>query len=471
MPEINVQFTAPATLGRFLGSDAFVRAVIGPVGSGKSSACVVEVLRRAIRQRRGPDGLRRTRFAIIRNTYPQLRDTTRKTFEQWIPIELGRWKEQEFTFELNFQDVRSEVMFRALDRPPDVKKLLSLELTGAYINEAREIPHSIFDLLQTRIGRYPSKAQGGCTWRGVWMDSNPWAKSHWGYQLFTKHKNVKDEHRHFYEIFEQPGGRTIAAENVDNLEPGYYDRLTAGKDSEWIKSYVDGQYPDVDQGSIWGVQMALLEARGGICEFDHPMDGVFTNWDLGISDSTAVWFWRLNRDGVPDVIDYYEASGEPLSHFFDVVEGKGYQYIKHWLPHDARNRTFQTGVSTVEFFVWRFGSGSVGIGPELSLMDGIQAGRWLLEQPVRIHSRCALGIEALNAYHNTYSEETQDYSRIPYHDWSSHSADAWRYVACVVRASDIMTRRPEKVINPPVGSLSQSFSLDQLWAEHEEGRV
>jgi len=468
---VAIQYDAPPTLGRFLGSDAFVRSIIGPVGSGKSSACAVEVLRRASQQRPGPDGFRRTRFAVIRNTYPELRDTTRKTFEQWIPEQLGIWREQEFTFELRFDDVRSEVMFRALDRPQDIKKLLSLELTGAWVNESREVPHAIFQMLQTRVGRYPSKAQGGCSWRGIWMDTNPWAKSHWGYQLFTKHKNVDEAHRSLYEIFEQPSGRSAEAENIANLEPGYYDRLTAGADSEWIKSYVDGQYPDVDQGSIWGVQMALLDARGGICEFDHPADGVFTSWDLGISDSTSIWFWRVGKNYVPDVIDHYEAHGEALSHFFDMLDSKGYTYVKHWLPHDARARTLQTGVSTLNLFLARYGASAVAIGPELSLMDGIQAGRWLLEQPVRIHSRCEAGIEALNSYHYEYNEVTQDYGRTPSHDWASHSSDAWRYLACVAKASDRMTRTVESPKMLPIPPLSQSFTLDDLWKEHEEGRV
>src|SRR5687768_16241780 len=113
-------------------SDAFVRALVGPVGSGKSSGCTIELIRRASQQTPGPDGVRRTRWAIIRNTYPQLRDTTRKTFEQWIPADTGQWHEQEFTFEVDRKladgtRMHCEVLFRALYRPEDVKKLLSLE--------------------------------------------------------------------------------------------------------------------------------------------------------------------------------------------------------------------------------------------------------------------------------------------------------------------------------------------------------
>ncbi len=160
MTSLLVQYEAPPTLGRFLGSDAFVRCVMGPLGSGKSSACVLEILRRAMQQRHGPDGIRRTRFAIIRNTYGELRDTTWKTFQQWIPPQLGKFNKEEFSFRMRFNDVDCEVLFRALDRPEDVKKLLSLELTGAYFNEFREIAKSIFELMQGRVGRYPSKLEG-----------------------------------------------------------------------------------------------------------------------------------------------------------------------------------------------------------------------------------------------------------------------------------------------------------------------
>ena len=112
------------------------------------------------------------------SVFSQLRDTTRKTFEQWVPAELGTWHEQSFTWSGRWSDgehiIECEVLFRALDRPQDVKKLLSLELTGAYINEVREIPKHVLDVLQTRVGRFPSRAQGGATWFGIWADTNPW---------------------------------------------------------------------------------------------------------------------------------------------------------------------------------------------------------------------------------------------------------------------------------------------------------
>lgn len=465
---MNVSYRAPPTVARFLRSNAFVRAVVGPVGSGKSSGCVVEIARRAAEQRPGPDNVRRTRFAIIRNTYPELRDTARRTFEQWVPSETGRWREQEFLFEVDrpLKDgtrMHCEVLFRALDRPDDVKKLLSLELTGAYINEAREVPKHVIDVLQSRVGRYPSRVQGGPSWFGVWMDTNPWHVGHWGYKLFSLDKPPG------FEVYEQPGGRAPNAENRENLPDGYYERLCFGKDAEWVAEYVDGKYPASNRGSVYGHILQQLVARGGVSEFEHPMDGVFTSWDLGISDSTAIWFWRLGR-GV-DIIDHYEAHGEPISHYFEVIDRRGYEYKKHWLPHDARQRTLATGSSILNQFMDRYGSGAVAIGPQLSVSDGIQAGRWLLEQETtRFHSRCSQrrgptdvdGLEALREYKYEYDLTHQVYKKQPLHDWTSHTADGFRGVACVVKVSELISRPPAEPPKRPFGA------IDELFREHFE---
>lgn len=439
--EVEVRFDAPPTVDRFMFSDAFVRCIVGPLGSGKSSGCIMEILKRAVGQAPGPDGVRRTRFGVIRNTRPQLKDTTRKTFEQWVPEQLGVWNEQDFVFHMRFDDVDCEVLFRALDRPQDVRKVLSLELTGAYINEAREIPREVVDGLQGRVGRYPSKAQGGATWFGIWMDTNPWHVGHWGYKLFQSKAPG-------HEVFEQPSGLSDEAENVSNLPDGYYERLCHGKDAEWVDEYVRAKYPVADKGSVYGELIAALEASGGVSDFQHPDDGVFATFDLGVSDATAIWWWRItNESGARrvDLIDWFETTGEGSAYYFSVLRGetppgcdrpRAYKLKRIWLPHDARARTFQTGVSTLELFSHAF-PGLVDIGPQLSLEDGIGAGRWLLGQPMRIHTRCAPGLERLRAYRYAWDEERKVYSKKPLHDFASHTADGFRYVACEAWNSEI----------------------------------
>jgi hypothetical protein len=456
-----VNVAIPPTLSDFLRSDHAARLVIGPFGSGKSSACIAEFLRRAQGQAPGKDGIRRTRFAAVRNTYPQLRDTTRKTFDEWMrrftdgrPDRLGHWRERDFTFVMKFNDVESEILFRSLDTPDDVGKLLSLELTGAYINEWREIAKEIFEGLTGRIGRFPAVVEGGPTWRGIWGDTNPWHPTHWVPLLAKKHPET-------IEIFRQPGGRSAKAENVENLEPGYYDRLCVGKDDGWIRVYVDGQDAEAAVGSIYGNTLARLRARGGVEAFEHDEDEVFTAWDFGIADSMAVWWFRFSATRGVDVIDWYENSGLGLPHYFAECDRRGYKYVAHYLPHDARARSWHTGRSAVELFEEWAGAGDVLIAPELSVDDGIGAARWLLEQQTtRFHVRCdevpkdrdLSGLGTLAEYKFVWDETHKVFSKNPLHNFASHSADAFRVLACAVKHGEIITRAPEppKVVEPPM---------------------
>ncbi len=161
--------------------NSFFRGLRGPVGSGKSVCCCVEVFRRALGQQKNADGIRRSRWAIIRNTNPQLRTTTIKTWLDWFPEHVwGKFNwSVPYTHHIKQSDLDLEVIFLALDRPEDVKKLLSLELTGIWVNEAREIPKSIIDACTMRVGRFPSMKDGGCTWTGLICDTNAPEEDHW----------------------------------------------------------------------------------------------------------------------------------------------------------------------------------------------------------------------------------------------------------------------------------------------------
>ena len=236
-----IRYRASPALWTFHQDDSFVRGVMGPVGSGKSTACCWELFRRLQEQEPGPDGIRRSRWAVVRNTYRELSDTTVKTWLDWFD-DVGDFINQDMAHRIKFADVEAELLFRALDRPADVKKLLSLELTGAWVNEAREVPRAVIDMLQGRVGRYPSKREGGPTWLGVIMDTNPPDSDHWWYRLFEE--VAPDGWR----LFRQPSGRGADAENLENLPDRYYDRLQAGKDDEWIAVYVDGEYGFISEG-------------------------------------------------------------------------------------------------------------------------------------------------------------------------------------------------------------------------------
>ena len=244
---MEIVYRPSKTLKRFHQSNAFVRSLIGPIGSGKSVGGIVELLMRAYAQAPNKEGIRKTRWVCIRNTYRELLDTLLKSFHDWVPVTTGKWSTANMTFVLHQEVgdgtmVEAEFMFRALDRPNDVKKLLSLEVTGGFINECREIPLAVVNMLQGRCGRYPSKRDGGPTWFGIVMDTNPPDSDSWFYKLFEE--DLPENH----EVYHQPAGDSLEAENLENLPPGYYKNMVAGKDEEWINVYVKGLYGFVMDG-------------------------------------------------------------------------------------------------------------------------------------------------------------------------------------------------------------------------------
>lgn len=261
-------------LKAFMKDDTFFRGIRGPVGSGKSVGCCVEVFRRALQQEKGPDGIRKSRWAIIRNTNPQLRTTTIKTWLDWFPEEeWGKFMwSVPYTHFIKKGELDLEVIFLALDRPEDVKKLLSLELTGIWINEAREIPKSIIDACTMRVGRYPSMRDGGPTWTGVIADTNAPEEDHWwpimaGEVPIPDHipreqakMLVKPNNWRFYT---QPSGMVelkddegeiqgyypnSAAENAKNMMESYYPNLIQGKTKSWIDVYVMNKLGSIQDG-------------------------------------------------------------------------------------------------------------------------------------------------------------------------------------------------------------------------------
>jgi phage terminase large subunit len=236
----------------------------------------------------------------------------------------------------------------------------------------------------------------------------------------------------------------------------------AGRPEALIRQEYFCDWAAANVGSVWGDLVEVLERTCGVAEFETPKDGVFTSWDLGHTDATAIWWWRIGEHRVPDVIDHYEAHGKPMSHYLDIVDERGYGYVKHYFPHDARAKSLQTGSSIVEQALARWPD-KVEIAPQLSLADGIQAARWLLQQQMRIHTRCGEGLEALRHYHYKYDEDSKSFGLKPEHDWSSHTADAFRYLALVVKHTELMLRPEERKPKPPPFMDIREFTMDQLW--------
>ena len=240
---LDIDYTPPPTGKAFMQSDAKMRTLMGPVGSGKSVTCSFEIVRRATMQEPNEQGIRKTRAAVVRETARQLQDTTIKTFLDWFPPGVcGTYMRTTKTYFFKVGDVECEVMFRALDDADDVANLNSLELTFTWFNECKDIHPEIVDAMSKRIGRFPSKKDGGPTWHGMWGDTNPpTMDTWWFYQM--EHLDPKDgvsENDNGWDVFKQPSGRSTQAENIENLPENYYD--TQGRSDEYIRTFIDGEY-------------------------------------------------------------------------------------------------------------------------------------------------------------------------------------------------------------------------------------
>lgn len=240
---------------RFLDSRAFLKIVMGPVGGGKSTVALMDLLSRAVGQ--APfKGVRRTKFGILRNTMAQLKSTVKPLLDTWFVTmtdgRMGQWRHTDNTFEMRFRlpdntVVHSEFVLLAADTPDDVRRLLSLELSAGWVEECREVDPEVFSGLQGRVNRYPSRVAGGVSYPGIIGSTNPPPRG--GFW----HKTISDP-PNGYEVFLQPaallddGAINPEAENLENLAPDYYENLVSGKTEDWINVYLKNKFGAGDMG-------------------------------------------------------------------------------------------------------------------------------------------------------------------------------------------------------------------------------
>lgn len=231
----NFDYECPPSLAPFMTDEgSMVRAVRGPLGSGKSTAMIMELMRIAGAQEPGPDGIRRTRIAIVRNTFAQLKSTCLVSIQQALrPI--TKFKVSDHTIYIEQGDIYSEWMLLPLDTEENIQRLLSLELTFVWASEFRELSVELLISAFSRTGRYPSKAFGGCTRYGMIMETNSFsADSPWYVKL-------EEELPSNWQYTVQPGARDPDADWLQFLPSQYYEDLTASASPEWIEQYIDNK--------------------------------------------------------------------------------------------------------------------------------------------------------------------------------------------------------------------------------------
>lgn len=317
------------TLAEFHRDNSFVRGIMGPIGSGKTVGMCMEIYFRAGDQAPGPDGVRRTRFAAIRNTYRELETTTLKTWHDWMEslcvTRMSAPLRSILKYDFDPPDgttVECEVLFLALDTPQDVRHLKGLELTGAWFNEASEIHRQMLDMACGRVGRYPPKSVAPITWSGVFLDTNPPDTDHWWYRMAEETR--PDGYRFWRQpaaLLDHPSGVGYEvnpeAENIEHQQLGgsYWLRQASGKDPEWIKVFLKGEY-----GVLFDGKPVYPEYKDSVHCFDTVVNSkllVYRGWDFGLTPACV--FAQVTNEGRLVFLDELTSERSGISKFSDEV--------------------------------------------------------------------------------------------------------------------------------------------------------
>jgi len=279
----------------------------------------------------------------------------------------------------------------------------------AWVDEAEYLSMRAYNLLLPTVREQDSE---------VWITWNPESKYSATHQRFRENPpagakivelNWKDN-PWFPEVLDRE------RLNDKQKRPDFYDHI-------W-----EGEFLTFAEGAYYSAEMREAKAEDRIREVKYDKNkGVVTAWDLGVGDSTAIWFAQFINTEI-HLIDYYEGSGVGLEHYAKVLQDKGYVYDQHILPHDVRVRELGSGMSRLETLA-DLGIRDVEIAPQLNIDDGIQKVRSMIPNCWFDEKNCERGLDSLVNYSRDWDENGKTWRLRPRHDWASHGADAFRYLA------------------------------------------
>ena len=299
----------------------------------------------------------------------------------------------------------AQVRLFGADNPDSLR---GLYFDGVVLDEYGLMPPKVFsEVLRPAL----SDRQGWALFLGTPAGKN---------QFYEVIQQAKDDPEWFYAMH-----RASETGIIDPIE-----LAAARKDmtaDEYAQEY-ECSFEASIKGAIFAGELERARASGQITRIGvDPVLPVDTDWDLGVGDSTSIWFSQSLRSGEVRLIDYHEASGEGLPYYAQVLKQKGYTYGTHWAPHDIQVRELASGRSRLE------AAASLGIrfqvAPNVALEDGIHAARMLFPRCWFDSEKCKAGLEALQHYRRDYNSRLNEFKATPVHDWSSHAADSFRYLS------------------------------------------
>ena len=370
---------------------------------GKTVCAINHLLRAAILCKR-PN----PRYAYIAPTFRQAKMVAWTYLHEFAGAIPGtKFHETELRCDL---PTGARIMLLGSENPDSLR---GIYLDGACIDETADMPESLFPEII----------------RPALSDRNEV-----GAKTFCFFIGTPRGHNAFYELYENA---TAQPDWYTNTYPASETGIVDQAELDAARSMMtDDQYAQEFEcswvantpGSIYGKELQASHDNDRVTDvpYDRALK-VDTHWDLGIGDSTAIWFTQSLPGGRVHVIDYYEARNEGLPHYAEILSKRGYLYGEHNAPHDIEVRELGTGKSRRET-AYDLGI-NFRVVPKLPVEDGIHAAQLLIERCWFDRDNCKPGLEALRQYHRAYNERLRTFRATPVHDWSSHAADAWRYAA------------------------------------------
>lgn len=378
-------------------------AIVAHRRAGKTVACINDLLRAALLCQ-----LQEPRFAYIAPFYSQSKDVAWSYLKQFTSAIPGTTPhESELRVDLpNGGRIR-------LYGADNYERLRGVYFDGVILDEYGDMdPRAWSEVIRPAL----SDRKGWATFIGT-----------------PKGRN------HFAEVWEHAQGRNdwyslmLKASETNLLPPDELSDARLAMSEDQYAQEFECSFQAGVVGAYYGKSMQEAEAEGRITSVMWEKQlPVLTWWDLGIDDSTAIWFVQQAGNEVR-LIDYYENSGVGLEHYAKVLQAKPYVYQErgHFLPHDVEVTELSTGKSRYAFLASLGLRGTVV--PMTGVEDGINAVRRLLNRCWFDKVKCERGIEALRQYKREWDEKLKAFRQKPRHDWASHSADAFRYGAISLR--------------------------------------
>ena len=321
-----------------------------------------------------------------------------------------------------------------------------LGFSGLYLDEYGDFKPSVFgNVLRPAL----SDKQGWCVFAGTPKGKNQF------WDIYETAQRIPDE----WFLLRLPA-------STSGLLPS--SELGAAKaqlsEDQYLQEY-ECSFEAAILGAFYGTEMRRAQDEGRITQVPYdPSLPVYTAWDLGYRDDSAIWYFQVARNEIR-CIDFYAVSGADIHDIAEVVLSKPYRYAKHYLPHDARAKSLQTGRSIIEQLAGALEAKNLTVVPDIGLQSGIQAVRLTLPRVWFDAEKCREGIEALRQYQREYDEDKKAFRQSPRHDWTSHPSDAFRMLAVSWR--EISDKPPALEPKPLMVGPENTVTLNDMWAVHD----